>query len=263
MSSSIPEIEAAAIRLRVAEETMKPCAPVRELFAAPDLATAYAIQAFNREYWLKNGRRIVGRKVALSARAAQKAMGLTEPAWGTLYADMLLGDGDEIPAGRIMQPRLEGEVAIVLERDLTMEKPTLVDVLRAVGYAVPAIEVVGCRIANLDTKPFDLLADNAGGGAFVLGSPARKLDGLDLRRLGMSMSVNGAQVTAGKGDMVYGNPLHALAWLAGRLVAEEMPLEAGDVVMTGTFFAMLPAKPGDHVEIVAEGLGRCEVSFGA
>ncbi|WP_374468115.1 2-keto-4-pentenoate hydratase, partial [Ferrovibrio sp.] len=173
MSSNIPEIEAAAIRLRVAEETSKPCAPVRELFATPDLATAYAIQAFNRDFWVKAGRRIVGRKVALSARAAQKAMGLTEPAWGTLYADMLLGDGDEIAAGKIMQPRLEGEVAIVLEHDLTMEKPTLVDVLRAVGYAVPAIEVVGCRISNLDTKPFDLLADNAGGGAFVLGSPAR------------------------------------------------------------------------------------------
>lgn len=257
------DIEAAAIRLRVAEETGKACAPVRELFPSGDLNAAYAIQAFNREHWVKTGRRVVGRKVALSARAAQKAMGLSEPAWGTLYADMLLGDGDEIPAGRIMQPRLEGEVAIVLERDLRMDRPTLADVLRAVGYVVPAIEVVGCRISNLDTKPFDLLADNAGGGAFVLGSPARRLDGLDLRRLNMTMSVNGAQVAQGKGDMVYGNPLHALAWLAAKLGAEEMPLEAGDVIMTGTFFAMLPAKPGDHVEIVAEGLGRCEVSFAA
>ena len=94
--NSSPEIEAAAIRLRVAEETGKPCAPVRELFADPNLAAAYAIQGMNREHWLKNGRRIVGRKVALSARAAQKAMGLAEPAWGTLYADMLLGDGDDI-----------------------------------------------------------------------------------------------------------------------------------------------------------------------
>jgi 2-keto-4-pentenoate hydratase len=256
-------IHTAALRLREAGETGQPCAPVRDLFAEGNLTAAYAVQACNREHWLKAGRRIVGRKVAFSARAAQRAMNLKEPAWGTLYADMLMGDGDEVAFGRVMQPRLEGEVAILLDRDLTMEHPTLADIYRAVAYCLPAIEIVGCRIASLDAKPVDLVADNAGGGAFVLGSPARRLDGLDLRRLTMTMTKNGEPVAKGSGEMVYGNPLHALAWLAGRMVQDEMPLKAGDVIMTGTFFAMLPASPGDQIEVNAEGLGRCAVSFAA
>lgn len=253
-----------AAMLRQAEETATPCGPVRALL--PDggsLAEAYAIQAANRDHWMKDGRRLVGRKVALSAKGAQAAMGISEPAFGMLYADMLLGDGDEVAKGRVLQPRLEGEVAIVLDHDLAMEHPTLADTIRAVGYCLPAIEIVGCRIANLDTKVVDLVADNAGSGLFVLGSPARRLDGLDLRRMAMTMTKNGEQVASGTGANVHGSPLHALAWLAAKMAAEELPLRAGDVVMTGTYFAMLPAAPGDRIEVQAEGLGRCEVSFAA
>lgn len=250
----------AADRLRQAYESGVACAPVRELLAG-DMQAAYAVQALNRDYWLKNDRRAVGYKIALSNRAAQKAMGLTEPAYGILYADMLMGDGDEAAAGRVMQPRVEGEIAILLDRDLDMDQPTLADVIRAVGYCIPAIEVVGGRIANLDSKPVDLVADNASGGAFVLGAPARRLDGLDLRRMSMSMTKNGSPAATGTGEAVYGSPLHALAWLAGKLVQHEMPLHAGDVIMTGTYFAMQAASPGDRFEIEAEGLGRCAVSF--
>lgn len=257
-----PAITEAADRLRQAGETGIACAPVRELLAG-DMAAAYAVQGVNRDLWLKAGRRSIGRKIALSNRAAQKAMGLTEPAYGILYADMLMGDGDMVARGRVMQPRVEGEVAIVLDRDLAMEQPTLADVIRAVGYCLPAIEVVGGRIANLDSKPVDLVADNASGGAFVLGNPARRLDGLDLRRMSMSMIKNGNAAISGNGEAVYGSPLHALAWLAARMVTDEMPLKAGDVIMTGTYFAMQAAAPGDVFEIEAEGLGRCAVSFEA
>lgn len=255
------KIAEAAARLRQAEETNTACAPIRDLFAEGDLTSAYAVQAANREHWQKGGRRLIGRKVALSAKAAQKAMGLAEPAYGMLYADMLMGDGDEVAAGRVMQPRLEGEVALVLDRDLTMERPTLVDAIRAVAYALPAIEVVGCRVAKLDTWAVDLIADNAGGGAFVLGATARKLDGLDLRRMTMTMTKNGAPVASGTGALVAGSPLNALAWLAAKLVQDGLPLKAGDVVMTGTFFAMVPAAPGDQIEVHAESLGRCAVGF--
>src|SRR5690606_1008314 len=154
----------AAARLRQAEESGTPCANLRDLFDAEDIAAAYAVQTANRDHWLKAGRRPVGRKIALSAKGAQAMFRTTEPAYGMLYADMLLGDGDEVAKGRVLQPRLEGEVAMVLDRDLDMEEPTLVDVLRAVGYCLPAIEIVGCRIASLDTKLVDLVADNAGGG---------------------------------------------------------------------------------------------------
>ena len=251
----------AAARLRQAEESATPCAHLRDLFEAEDIHAAYAVQAANRDHWIKAGRRPIGRKVALSAKGSQAMFKTPEPAWGMLYADMLLGDGDEVAQGRVLQPRLEGEVALVLSRDLDMEQPTLVDVLRAVDCCLPAIEIVGCRIANLDTKLVDLVADNAGGGLFVLGSPPRKPDGLDLRRMTMTMVKNGETVAQGSGANVAGSPLNALAWLATRLVQDGMPLMAGDVVMTGTFFGMQPAAPGDQIEVIAEGLGRCAVSF--
>jgi 2-keto-4-pentenoate hydratase len=262
MSPNASAITDAAERLRRAFETGMPCPPVRDLLAG-DMAAAYAVQGINRDHWLKSGRRGIGYKIALSNKAAQKAMDLKEPAYGILYGDMLMGDGDSVAKGRVMQPRVEGEVAIVLDRDLNMEQPTLADVIRAVGYCLPAIEVVGSRIMNLDAKPIDIVADGANGGTFVLGAPARRLDGLDLRRMPMSMSKNGAPVISGNGDAVYGSPLHALAWLAARLVVDEMPLKAGDVIMTGTYFAMQAAAPGDSFEIEADGLGHCAVSFEA
>lgn len=262
MSKDDP-IQTAALRLRESAETGRACAPVRDLFPENDLASAYAVQALNRDHWLKQGRRAVGYKIALSARAAQKTLNLKEPAYGVLYADMLLGDGDEVANGRVMQPRVEGEVAILLDRDLNMEQPTLADVIRAIGYCLPAIEVVGSRILNADAKPVDLIADNANGGGFVLGSGARKLDGLDLRRMTMAMLKGGSEIISGTGENVYGSPLHALAWLAGRLVLDEMPLKAGDVIMTGTYFAMQPASPGDQFEVIADGLGRCSIGFAA
>lgn len=120
--TAIADIAAA---LRQAEETATPCGPVRDMLpGGGGLAEAYAIQAANRDHWMKDGRRLVGRKVALSAKGAQAAMGISEPAFGMLYADMLLGDGDEVAKGRVLQPRLEGEVAIVLDHDLDMEHPT-------------------------------------------------------------------------------------------------------------------------------------------
>lgn len=259
----VTTVTEAAQRLRQAEETGTPCAPVRDLIAAGGLAAAYAVQGVNRDHWQRAGRRIAGRKIALSSPAARTMMGATEPAFGILYADMVMADGDTVAAGRVLQPRLEGEIALVLERDLVLEQPTLADCLRAVAYAVPAIEVVGCRIAGLDAKLLDLVADNASGGAIVLGSPARRLDGLDLRRQTMTMTKNDTQIASGSGAAVLGHPLAALAWLAARLVSDEMPLRAGEVVMTGTFFGMHPAAPGDRVAIDAPGLGRCEVEFAA
>ena len=181
------QIEALAERLRRAEETGAPCGPIRDHLPEGDVEAAYAVQRANTEFWTKQGRRLVGRKIGLTAKAVQRQLGVDQPDFGMLLADRTVGDGEEIDPGLVMQPRVEAEIALIIERDLTVERPTVADVMRATAFAVPAIEVVSSRIADWDIRIVDTIADNASFGLYVLGGPPRSLDGLDLRLCGMVM----------------------------------------------------------------------------
>jgi 2-keto-4-pentenoate hydratase len=154
-----------------------------------------------------------------------------------------------------MQPRVEAEVALVLENDLARSQLTLVDLLDATAYALPAIEVVGSRIEKWDIKIVDTIADNASSGQFVLGTTPVRIEDVDLRLCGMVMECKGDQVSVGAGVACLGNPLTAALWLARKMVDVGMPLKAGDVVMTGALGPMAPVKPGDVLEARISGLG--------
>jgi 2-keto-4-pentenoate hydratase len=263
MSGAADQIEQAARRLREAEAGGIPCAPVRDLLPADDIEAAYAVQRLNVEQALACGGRLAGRKIGLTARAVQRQLGVDQPDYGALLADMERGDGDEIAAGAVLQPRAEAEVALILECDLAQEQPTLADVIRAVAYAVPAIEIVGSRIAGWDIRIVDTIADNASSGLYVLGGPARRIDGLDLRACRMTMSRNGRQASSGDGAACLGNPLHAALWLARRMVELGTPLHAGDTIMTGALGPMVAAEPGDALEAEISGLGSVRTMFAA
>ena len=260
-ASDRAKIQALARRIREAYDTGVPCAPVRDELSPGDIGAAYAIQQANTDFWLKAGRRLVGRKIGLTAKAVQRQLGVDQPDYGMLFADMLVGDGEEIPLERVLQPKVEAEVALVLERDLVHEQPTVADVIMATAYAVPSIEVVGSRIANWDIKIQDTIADNASGALFVLGGPPRKLEGLDLRLCGMVMERHGDQISIGAGAACLGNPLNAAAWLARKMVEVGMPLRAGDVIMTGALGPMAPVTPGDVIEAKISGLGTVRAVF--
>lgn len=263
MNLTDSRIEEAAGLIREAYRTGRPCAPVRTLLPDGDVATAYAVQEANTRRWLDDGRRPVGRKIGLTAKAVQVQLGVDQPDYGMLFADMCLGDSEEIASGRVLQPKVEAEIALVLERDLMLEHPTVADVLRATAYALPAIEVVGSRIANWDIRIVDTVADNASSGLFVLGGPARKLDGLDLRLCGMVLERRGEPVSLGAGAACLGNPLTAAAWLARKMVEVGRPLQAGDVLMTGALGPMAPVAAGDVVEARISGLGSVRAVFAA
>ncbi|MCZ6606022.1 MAG: fumarylacetoacetate hydrolase family protein [Alphaproteobacteria bacterium] len=262
MSMDKKKIEELAKRLRDAEQTGKPCAPLRDALDKGDIDAAYAIQNTNTQYWIKQGRRPTGRKVGLTAKTVQKQLGVDQPDSGILYADLCVGDGVEIAMSRVMQPKVEAEVALVLERDLKMEKPTVAEVISATAYALPAIEVVCSRIANWDINIQDTIADNASLGLYVLGGPKRRLDDLDLRLCGMVMECQGEQISVGAGMACLGNPLNAAAWLAATMVEVGMPLSAGDTIMTGSLGAMAPVTPGAVVEARIGGLGSVRAAFG-
>ncbi len=260
---SAGQIKAFADGIRIASETGVPVKPVRDALPAGDVDVAYAIQKVNTQYWLKQGRRLVGRKIGLTSKSVQKQLGVDQPDYGMLYADMALCDGEEVPLSRVMQPKVEGEVALVLERDLKQEHITITELISAVAYVVPAIEIVGSRIENWNIKIQDTIADNASSGLFVLGNEPRKLEGLDLRLCGMVMERRGDQISLGAGAACLGNPLNAALWLARTMVVVGAPLKAGDVLMTGALGPMGTVAAGDVIEVRIAGLGSVRTAFGA
>ena len=255
-------IKTAATRIRRAMSSGKPCKPIRDLIKKGDLDAAYAIQQTNTEIWLTEGRRPVGRKIGLTAKTVQAQLGVDQPDYGILYADMEIVDGDEIDASRLMQAKVEGEIALVLDDDLVDEQLTLVDLIDSVAYALPAIEVVGSRIANWDITILDTIADNASSGLYVLGTKPVGLHEIDLRMCGMVMENKGDQVSIGAGAAGLGNPLNAALWLARKMVDVGMPLMAGDTIMTGALGPMAPVTPGDVIEVRISGLGSVRAVFG-
>lgn len=253
--------------LWAAEELRLPCAPIRERILeaagnADPLAAAYAVQQYNVRRRLAAGGRVVGRKIGLTSLAVQTQLGVDSPDFGVLFADMAFGDGAEIPLARTLQPKVEAEIALVLERDLTHERHTFADIISATAYALPAIEVVGSRIENWSIKLLDTVADNASSSAFVLGSTPVKLGRLDLVNCKMDMQRRGESVSMGSGAACLANPMNAAVWLADMMVRVGTPLRAGEVLLTGALGPMVAVAPGDQFVARIEGLGELRAVFG-
>lgn len=254
----------AADRLSRACETGVPCEPVRDLIEAGDVNTAYAVQQANVDRLVRDkGWRVCGRKIGLTSPVVQAQLGVDQPDFGALFAQLSHGDGEEVPTGDLLQPRVEAEVALVLERDLDLGHHTVADVLVATAFALPALEIVDSRIRGWDITFVDTVADNASGGRFVLGTVPVPLRGLDLSAVEMVMALNGEQRSQGTGSSCLGNPLLAVRWLADVLSAMGTPLSAGDVVLTGALGPMAAVAAGDVVEATISGLGRVGARFSA
>ncbi len=256
-------IARAAADIRKAWEDGAPIEPVRDALPDGDVDAAYLVQQTNTAHWVNQGRRIVGRKIGLTAKAVQLQLGVDQPDYGMLFADMCIADGEEIAPGSVLQPRCEAEVALTLHAALDREQLTLVDLIDSVAYALPAIEVVGSRIAGWNIKIVDTVADNASSGLFVLGTRPVMLDDLNLRECGMVMENRGDQVSIGAGVACLGNPLNAALWLARKMVEVGTPLQEGDVIMTGALGPMAPVAAGDVMEARIEGLGSVRAAFAA
>jgi len=179
---------------------------VRETLPEGDVDAAYRVQQTNTDRWIEAGRRIVGRKIGLTAKAVQRQLGVDQPDYGMLFADMCVVDGDEIAAGSVLQPRCEAEVALVLHSALDREQLTLIDVIDAVAYALPAIEVVGSRIAGWNHQH-----RRYRGGQRVVGAVRPRhapvmLDDLDLRECGMVMENRATRSPSAPGWPVSATP---------------------------------------------------------
>ncbi|WNC71335.1 fumarylacetoacetate hydrolase family protein [Thalassotalea psychrophila] len=253
----------AAESIRKAHESGIPCAPVRDLLADKCLESAYAVQQINTQHWQQAGRRTVGVKAGLTSKSVQSQLGVDQPDFGVLYADMFIGDGETVAIDAVLQPKVEAEIALVLKNDIDVVNPTIVDIINATAYALPAIEIVGSRIAEWNINIVDTIADNASSGLFVLGSKPVALSDLDLRLCGMVMERRGEQVSTGAGQACLGNPLNAAVWLAKTFVENGTPLKAGDIILTGALGPMVQVAPGDVIDTRISGLGSVRVAFAA
>ncbi len=254
-------IQQVADLLWAAHNDGAPCPPVRELLAEGGIDAAYAAQNINTERRLAAGSRLVGRKIGLTSVAVQKQLGVDQPDYGMLFADMAMPDALDIPVSRLIQPKVEAEIAFVLGRDLDIEQPTVADVIRAIDFAVPALEIVDSRVEKWNIRILDTVADNASSGLYVLGNEPRALTGLDLRNGGMVLESRGEPVSTGAGAACLGHPINATLWLARVMARVGRPLKAGDTVLSGALGPMVPVQPGDVFEARVEGLGSVRAAF--
>ena len=256
-------IQSIAARLREAETSRQPVMPVRDEITANDAALAYAIQQANVDLRCEKGERIVGRKIGLTSLAVQRQLGVDQPDFGTLFASMAYGDNQPMPLATLIQPKVEAEIALVLERDLTAEQHTFADLIGASAYALAAIEVVDSRVQNWGIRFVDTVADNASSARFVLGGRPVLLRDVDLGACAMTLAQDGEVLSRGNGSACLGHPLNAAAWLADRMVQLGTPLRAGDIVLTGALGPMVAVRQPGTYTVQIEGLGSVRAAFSA
>jgi 2-keto-4-pentenoate hydratase len=252
----------AADRLMAAARDRAPCAPVRDLIGSGGMAAGYAVQQLLTQEALASGRRITGRKIGLTSEAVQRQLGVDQPDFGVLFADMARAETEPVGMAALLQPRIEAEVAFVLGAGLDRADLNLDVVRSAVDYAVAALEIVDSRIAGWDITLADTVADNASCGLYVLGSRHRPLTGLDLPAATMTMTAGDEVVSEGTGAACLGDPAEALLWLARTARDYGSPLRAGELVLSGALGPMVPVIPGTTYVAVLDGLGTVRASFG-
>ncbi len=260
MTVLIDRRQAAADRLWAAAQWRTPCPPVRDLIPADDVESAYAVASVNIARRVAAGSVRVGRKIGLTSAAVQRQLGVDTPDFGALLDDMAVAPGSVVPAGVLLQPKIEAEVAFLLAEDLDSVS-TVEDVRRSVAGAMAALEIVDSRVADWDISYADTVADNASCGLFVLSDRVVPLTDVEPAEVGMTMSINGQEASTGSGAACLGDPLAAVLWLATTLRDLGDPLRAGEIVLSGALGRMAPVRPGDVVDAHISGLGSVSVAF--
>jgi 2-keto-4-pentenoate hydratase len=252
----------AADRLLTAQQTRTPCRPVRDVLPDTTVATGYAVQAVLTRSRLDAGRLATGRKIGLTSPAVQAQLGVDQPDFGVLFDDMACSQHDPIDIGRLLQPRIEAEIAFVLGDDLDRDDLDGSTVRACVAEVVPALEIVDSRIAGWDITIVDTVADNASSGLYVLGDDRREIVDTDLRTVEMTLADAGGEVvSSGSGAACLGDPITALLWLARTARSFGAPLRAGELILSGALGPMTPVAPGSRFTATFAGLGEVSASF--
>ncbi len=250
-----------ARELYTAEKRRQTLRPLTEEYAGIDIADAYRIQLCLIDMKKAEGAKVVGKKIGLTSKAMQKMLNVDQPDYGHIFESMMVEDGDHFPTKELIQPKIEPEIAFILDRDLKGPGITAIQVLAATAFVLPALEIIDSRIEGWKIKLCDTIADNASSARVVLGGPPRRVDQLDLRLVGMVMEKNGDVVQTGAGAAALGHPANAVAWLANAVGSFGVTLNAGEVIMPGALCGATDVAEGDTIRASFSGLGSVSVRF--
>ncbi|TLP68855.1 2-oxo-hepta-3-ene-1,7-dioic acid hydratase [Parasedimentitalea maritima] len=257
----------AAESLFRAEETGQQCGLLSLQYPGMTLDDAYAVQKALVSLKLASGRQKIGWKIGLTSRAMQDALKIDTPDSGVLLDDMLFESGATVPAGRFIQPRIEAEIAFVMKAPLAGEDCTRADVLMATDYVAPSLEILDTRIQRADAATgqariiTDTISDNAANAGIVLGAERHSIDTHDLRWTGAIVSRNDTVEETGLGAGVLNDPVTSVLWLAQRMASYGQQIEAGDIVLSGSFIRPIECPSGSKITADFGPFGSVDISF--
>ena len=260
-------IQSLAQQLHQARRTRTPLRHFSRQHPSMTVEDGYAIQRAWVRLELAEGRRIKGRKIGLTSRAMQVSSQIDEPDYAPLMDDMFFAQGGDIPFQRFIAPRVEVELAFVLGRPLAGPEVTLFDVLSATDYVTPAVEIIDARIEQFDRhskvmrKVFDTISDNAANAGIVVGAEKVDPHTTNLPWCGAVLRQNGVVEETGLAAGVQGHPAIGIAWLANKLAPWGESLQAGQIVLAGSFTRPVPAQAGDVFDADYGTLGRLQFRF--
>ena len=232
---------------------------------------AYLIQAEWRRLRLGRGERMIGHKIGLTSRAMQLAMNIDTPDSGFLTDAMVFQAGDRIETARFTDAKIEVELAFVLGRDLELDvdgpEPTIDDVLAATDHVTPALELLAARTHRRDPDTgrtrtvVDTIADNAANAGIITGGRAVAPAEIDLRWVSALLYRNGVIEETGVAAGVLDHPANGIVWLARRYAEQGLALEAGQVILAGSFTRPVDVAPGDEITVDYGDLGSFSLGF--
>lgn len=241
------EIDAIAAELAEAERTHTVIEKITSRYPNATVDDSYAIQGKWRDSQIAAGRRLVGRKIGLTSKAMQAATGITEPDYGVMFDDTVYENGSLIETDQFTNVRIEVELAFVLKDKLEGPNCTLFDVLRATEYVTPALEILNSHIELEGRTIVDTISDNAAYGGMVLGGHPMRPDEIDLRWVSALLYKNESIEETGVAAGVLNHPATGVAWLANKFAQHGACLEAGEIILAGSFTRPMWAEKGDSV----------------
>ena len=235
----------------------------------PDITMddAYAIQNHIAAAKAAAGHSIIGWKIGLTSKAMQYALNIDIPDSGILFDDMAFDHGASVPKGRFIQPRVEAEIAFVMDKPLGGDTVTAEDVIAATDYVCPAIEILDTRIQRVDAATgksrlvYDTISDNAANAGVVLGDERHKIDRFDLRWVGAIISRNDDVEETGLGAGVLNDPVESVVWLARRMAQYGQRIEPRHIILSGSFVRPVECPSGTRIHADFNDFGSVDISF--